>query len=334
MAGGSNDPTATRSSPASSSVSLQAGGSQAFVAALSDADCDLNYAEWYLDGTLVNVDQSPQGCSSSTTWTRSFPSTGTFEVALVVYDNRNDGNHVGWTNWFVSVTPGDPAAPGDCAISGTTLRFSGRDWTIFEGQRGPGNPVTGNTWKANNVACDADGHLVLKITFQDGVWTTAEVSSVQALAFGTYEWKVKGRVDDLDRNVVLGLFNYGGVDEEDEIDIELTRWGSTTNPNGNYVVYPNTRGPGFTKSTFDFDLAAGDRDRSTHTFSWQRNQVSFQSFEGTRQLGNWTYAPAESASLIPQDPLKVYMNLWLVGGNAPSNGASTQVVIESFSWQP
>lgn len=328
VVGGPNDPTASRSSPSSSSVSLQAGDTQAFEASLSDADCDLNYAEWYLDGSLVKVDASPTGCGSLTNWTGTFSSTGTFEVAIVVYDSRNHPDHVGWTNWFVSATSGDPGTPGDCSISGASLHFSGRDWEIREEQGGPGN----NTWKANNVQCDAEGYLVLKITQQNGVWTTAQVKTTQALGFGRYEWNVRGPVDDLNRNVVLGLFNYGGVDNEDEIDIELTRWGNENNPNGNFVVYPNRVGPGFKKSEFEFDLLAGDR--STHMFSWQRDRVSFQSLEGARPLGSWTFAPPEFGTLIPQDPLPVYINLWLTVGYQPAEPLQTEIVIESFSWQP
>lgn len=326
--GGSNDPTASRRSPSSSSVSLREGDSQTFVADLADADCDLLYAEWYRNGVHVHSDESPMACNGVTSWTGTFPSAGTSEVEVVVFDLRNDGAHVGRASWFVSVTSGDPGLPGDCAIAGTSLRFSGRNWVIREGAGGPGNPNNLDIWRRNNVEC-RNGNLVLEVTQQNGMWTTAQVSLTEVLGFGRYEWKVQGPVDDLDKNVVLGLFNYGGVDEEDEIDIELTRWGQETNPNGNYVVYPNRRGPAFTKSEFEFDLVGNS---STHVFSWQRDRVSFASFEVAQPLGSWEFAPSAYEDLIPQDPLPVYINLWMVGGNPPSNPA--EVVIESFSWQP
>lgn len=332
VVGSPNDPTASRGSPSSGSVSLQAGDTQTFEAALSDADCDLLYAEWYLDGVPVHPDELPVGCSSVTSWTGTFPSTGSFVVEVVVFDSRNDGNHVGRTDWLVSVTPGDPVPPGDCSISGTFLRFSGRDWEIRPDQQGG---PSDNTWRANNVSCNADGHLVLKMTYQGGVWTSAQVTTLESFHYGRYEWKVKGPVDDLDKNVNFALFNYGGVDNEDEIDIELTRWGDPNKPNGNYVVFPDTATDPvtFEHRKFEFDLRDGDR--STHMFSWQRNRVSFQSFEGGRSLGSTTFEPTDFVSRIPQNPLPVYINLWLVNGHRqPSNGAGTEVVIESFSWQP
>ena len=62
------------------------------------------------------------------------------------------------------------------------------------------------------------------------------------LGFGTYQFKVIGRPDLFDDNVVLGLFNYTrpdvGPDATNEIDIEFAKWGGSQSQMGNWAVYP------------------------------------------------------------------------------------------------
>src|SRR3954470_12292542 len=85
-----------------------------------------------------------------------------------------------------------------------TIRFSGYDWHIRSDQGAPGD----NTWAADNVWLDHQGHLHLKLAYRDGQWTCAEIALTRRLGFGRYEFWVGGRIDRLDKNVVLGLFNY------------------------------------------------------------------------------------------------------------------------------
>ncbi len=92
----------------------------------------------------------------------------------------------------------------------------------------------------SNVWLDAVANLHLKITQRDGKWSCAEVTMQKRLGFGRYQFQVSGRLDQLDDNVVLGLFNYltrdVGHDGTNEIGIEFARWGSYKNPIGNYIV--------------------------------------------------------------------------------------------------
>jgi len=46
----------------------------------------------------------------------------------------------------------------------------------------------------------------------------------------------------MDKNVVLGLFNYSGNDGFDEMDIEWARWGNENYPNCNFTVWPAKEG--------------------------------------------------------------------------------------------
>lgn len=52
----------------------------------------------------------------------------------------------------------------------------------------------------------------LKLSAVKGNWYAAELATTQRLGFGTYQWQLIGRIDQLDPNVVLGLFTYPTAD--------------------------------------------------------------------------------------------------------------------------
>ena len=353
-AGPQSDPTANQSSPSSDAVTVEVGTSQTFVAMLDDVDCDLNSAEWYREteppsgaGILLKGDPAPEGCSASTTWTGTFPTTGTFELIVIVFDDRNDGAHVGRTSWVVTVTSaGGGGTPTECTESadGTTLRFSGYDWKI---KTGNGLGPWLNNWRRENVRCEADG-LHLQIAYRGGMWTAAEVTTLTYRGPGHYEFKVSGTpLDSLPHTrVVLGLFNYPPAefgndrDGTNEIDIEFSKWGDPNREPGQYVVFPaDPRLKGqYASSRFFFDQTAPS---TTHRFNWQSDQIIFESFFGTQQVAH-RYAPLDYQSRIPQVPLPIHINLWLYRGPDEENpvpdsaivGATTEIVIQSVSWQP
>jgi len=93
-----------------------------------------------------------------------------------------------------------------CASSpAKTIRFVGYEWIVKSGtHEGPGP----NDWNENNVWVDQNGYLHLKLTQQGDRWYCAEVLTKDRLGFGRYQFWVVGRLDRLDPNVVLGLFNY------------------------------------------------------------------------------------------------------------------------------
>jgi hypothetical protein len=109
-----------------------------------------------------------------------------------------------------------------------TITFSGYQWDVRADTGGPGP----NIWDAGNVQVDDEGRLHLKITKNTGAagkteWHCAEINTQQRLGLGRYQFQVIGRIDKLDRNVVLGLFNHptrgdvGRPDGTNEIDIEF-----------------------------------------------------------------------------------------------------------------
>lgn len=220
-----------------------------------------------------------------------------------------------------------------------TLQFSGYEWQVrpSENNGGPGP----NHWDSNNAWVDKEGNLHLKLTQHDGKWYCAEVYTTKEFGFGTYQFWITGRVDKLDRNVVLGLFNYPesklGGDGTHEMDIEFARWGKETANIGNYTVYPVKASLG--QQTRDFPVTLQDNALTTQRFTWTSTSVFFQSLYGHRNddtglFHGWLYQPPESAKRISQGTMPVHINLWLFEGKPPSDGNPVEIVINAFKFTP
>ncbi len=233
-----------------------------------------------------------------------------------------------------------------------TLRVFGLTWEVrATGSGGPGP----NQWNPNNVRVDKAGRLHLKITRAAGKttsvparWECAELTSKETFGMGRYQFQVIGRIDRLDRNVVLGLFDYPtpevGGDGTNEIDIEFARWGNPKWPNGNYTVYP-AAGKIAPDASHTFDFKLGDADPSasaytTHNFIREPDKVTLQSLAGPRtdadgknEIAYWTFAPSDKRA-VPQQRLPVHLNLWLFHGAPPSDSKEVEIVITSFSFTP
>ena len=209
------------------------------------------------------------------------------------------------------------------------IQFGGYTWSVRSGRGGPGP----NQWEKTNVWLDASTNLHLKISQHDGKWSCAEITMQKRLGFGRYEFQSTGRLDLLDDNVVLGLFNYPGrdvgPDGTHEIDIELARWGQSKNPMGNFTVWPVEKGLKHVTKSFSFSLSG---DHTTHQFTWSHDQIVFQSANGHTELAKWIYNPPEPNRHISQQPMPVHLNLWLFRGQPPKNQQEVEVVIQSFNF--
>ena len=214
------------------------------------------------------------------------------------------------------------------------IAFSGYTWEVRSGTGGPGP----NTFAAGNVSIDANGYLHLKITHDHDNWTTAEVFTDARLGFGTYQFKVIGRPDQMDTNVVLGLFNYTtpeiGPDGTNEIDIEFATWGDPQAQQGNWTVWPAVQQAGVERTTFSYD-ATLTGSASTHRFAWSSQQVQYESLNGlsddeTGLFQSWTFSPPDDLLRVPQHAIPVHMNLWLLQGNAPTDKQDVDITIAEF----
>ena len=225
------------------------------------------------------------------------------------------------------------------SASAYTISFSGYTWYVKTGTgAGPGP----NNWNPQNVWVDADGKLHLTITYNTVTrkWDCAEVWTTTSLGFGKFEWFVDGRIDLLDKNVVLGLFTYPtssvGPDGTNEIDIEYSHWGLAGSNIGDFGVYPAKYISNYVKWSSDFPVALNG-SYTTQRFIWNTGSIKFQSLHGwvtddTNEIFTNTFSQSRSRAknYIPQKASPVHINLWLYQGNPPSDNSPVEVVIGKF----
>jgi hypothetical protein len=218
------------------------------------------------------------------------------------------------------------------------ITWNGLQWNVKSGAgKNPGL----NTWSPANVSVDSNGDLHLAITNVGGTWTCAEVWTDVTFGFGTFQWQLLSAVDNLDPNVVLGLFAYGppalGPDGTHEIDIEYSRFGSPTADIGRWTIFPNVLGDPLGRSSYPLTLGADVT--TTSRFVWTSTDIAFATLGGLEPplsaanlIRSWTYHPTDPATSISQSPMPVHMNLWLDNGNPPRNGQGVEVVIHAFTF--
>jgi hypothetical protein len=223
------------------------------------------------------------------------------------------------------------------AAQETTLKFGGHDWIVKDG--GPYGPGP-NMWSNSCAWVDRQNRVHLRIAKRDGKWKCAEVTTRDRLGFGLYQFEVVGRIDKLDRQVVLGLFPYPtpdvGGDGTNEIDIEFARWAIPTAPNGNFTVWPPTKERKQSSHTFEFALPSPE---TTHRILWSSSRILFQSLavdrDGTsKEIARYDYKPADNLAAIPQRPMPLHFNLWLFRGKPPTDGKEVEIVIKSMTFTP
>jgi len=218
-----------------------------------------------------------------------------------------------------------------------TLDWKGYTWQVTSG--GMAGACEGSP---SNVSVDSDGYLHLRIAKNGSTWSAAELFTTDRLGFGTYQWQTDGPIDVYDRNVVLGLFPYGpaaniGEDGTNEIDIEYSRWGVASGPNGDFTDYPAS---GSTIGEHSFTFSLGGDTLATSRFAWSPDAIVSSLFAGlvavdetAGLLETWTHAPQNPTTNIPQEPLPLGMNLWCFDA-PPTDGEPVEIVIRDFVFVP
>jgi len=243
-------------------------------------------------------------------------------------------SHVSLPFWLLLALAASVGATGTVAAAeewNRSIDFSGYRWRVKSSETpvGPGPNVFADG--QDSVWVDPKGHLHLRIRPDpDGRWRTAEVALDESLGYGAYEWTL-GAVDRLDRNVVAGFFTWSDDAPEQhyrEIDIEISRWGDPANRNAQYVVQPYQMEGNIER----FDLPAG-LEGSLHRFRWEPGRVTCLSkalgdqgqIVHTHTFTHWVPTPGGEVARI---------NLWLINGEAPSDGRAAEIVVQGFRFVP
>ncbi|QQT25306.1 glycoside hydrolase family 16 protein [Sphingobacterium spiritivorum] len=219
-----------------------------------------------------------------------------------------------------SVEVDKPVVPTDRVIS-----FSGMDWivrTTNNKTEGPGPNRFSDSDK--NVWVDGTNRLHLKIRQEGGNWYCAGVTAKKSMGYGKYIFYIGSDVNQLDKNVVAGLFTY--LNDEEEIDIEFSKWSVADNVNAQFVSQPST----IAGNKVRFDIVP-DLGQTVHFFDWQEKHIAFASSytdsKGLSQpIHEWTYTGKQ----IPKEKNeKLKLNLWLFRGQMPSDLKEQEIVIDS-----
>ncbi len=230
-------------------------------------------------------------------------------------------------------TPSNHAAP-----TTRTIQWVGRTWTVRPWPGGPGPNLWCDT--PDCVWVDGNGALHLTIRFIDGQWYASEVVSKDNTNFGEHRFYVDGPIDKLDPNVVLGLFLYSDIDDNDieELDVEFATWGDS-DPSANDGWY-TTWYQNAIADQYSFDVSLNGT-YTTHAIDWQPSQVDFESLHGFyAQPPDASYIIAQwstsnpNAIPLPEDDMSIHINLWLMNGLPPTDGQEVEIIIHDLDAPP
>lgn len=227
------------------------------------------------------------------------------------------------------INPDTVSTPVKITPVNNTITFSGYKWMVANSPNkrvAPGN----NYWSDRSVWVDEKGYLHLTLTKdpESNKWFCTQIKSEKIFGNGLYQFWVEGRVDQLDKNVVLGLFNYSGVDYYDEMDIEFSRWGEAKNQNLHYNVYPeeNTNAALWGSST-EFSL---NEPYSIHRITRATSSVKFESYYDFQ--GRKIHTKIYTAPTISKKEMPIYINLWAFKNLPPSDQKEVEIIIQKFSF--
>jgi hypothetical protein len=229
---------------------------------------------------------------------------------------------------------GPPAEPQ----TKRTVTFAGHEWAVKYGdQLGPGPNYFSDS--EDSLWVDEKGHLHMTIMKREGKWFCTEVINSQSLGYGSYIFTLQSRVDQLDENIILGMFTWDTDAPEHhyrEIDFEFGKWQKAENKNAQFVIQPWTN----EGNTHRYDiLYDGPTETTTHIMKWQPDRIHFQSYYGRysehppkdKMIHSWTYTGQDNP---PPGGENIRINLWLVWGEIPTDGKDLEIIIEDFKFIP
>ncbi len=247
---------------------------------------------------------------------------------------------------LLAAVPGCGAATGATGNpaptpASPTLTWNAHTWRVTNGGMAgvaKGNPA--------NVFIDQDGYLHLRIINRAGTTTASEIFSTDKMGYGTYQWWIQGPVDNMDKSTVLGLFPYGpvagiGIDAEDELDIEFSKWNNTLCSgacNADFTFYPATGNKHLGPTEKDFAASLKGGTLATARLVWTPTSVTGTVMSGLEPIGTtanvietWTFAPADPKARIPQQAMPTGMNLWCFKVLPASD---QEVILRKFEFVP
>ncbi len=207
-----------------------------------------------------------------------------------------------------------------------TITFSGYEWLVRQTK----NDRHGmNDYDGRNVWLDSDGHLHLLLSERDGRWTCAEVRLTHSLGYGTYSFDLRD-TSQLDPSAAFSMYTLDPLGSDQnfrELTVDVSRWGDSSNMNGQFVVQPDT----VPANVFRFMIPAG---LVTHSFRWEPGRVSFKT---VRKSGSAESVVAERlfTARVPTAGAETpHLTLLYDRSAARPPAKAVEVVVEKFAFLP
>jgi hypothetical protein len=270
------------------------------------------------------------------------------------------------------VPPGDlycfPAEDARVEYKNMWSTSSGNDgYTVQVKERdeacGPGS----NKFSADTVTGANDGNeLTLEFKLVNGVWSASEVrvllpNANDKYSYGDYKFHIK-TVEVIDsvnadtttvlpKDLVIGLFTWDTTDKfvegnpqnwMHEVDVEISRWGSDTNADVQFLVQPPWA-PQMYRFFSGADGTSYNQSGHGYSFNWLPGGVYWSSTAGGINGQTHEYTVEDSVSQHRQDyvqclpnNVEIRMNLWNTQGASAPDGLSVteyvKVVIDDFQY--
>lgn len=208
--------------------------------------------------------------------------------------------------------------------------FGTNEWFIRTGPN-PGGAGP-NYWGSGKESVEVvDNKLHLRIAQVNGRWTSAEVMTPIPDGKRGAVIVISSPTHDLDPRLVIGMFAYR--DDHNELDIEISRFGSPASLNNAQYAVHSPRG-GVEKYPFSI-TPSPESPASMHTITWGPRvspgvglgiePISFAS-DGIGVRESWDYAGAA----VNLQRAWLHLNVWLYEGKPPANGQPIDVEIGSI----
>ncbi len=142
-------------------------------------------------------------------------------------------------------------------------------------------------------------------------------------------------MDTLDPNCAVGFFTWrpSGGRHNNEIDIELSRWGNTDGPNGQFVLQPF-----YLENNLHRFYFSQEGDYTSHQIIWLPGSVYFRIFQGhsldeanNNLIEFWH---AERGRVPRPRKTQIRVNFWLNNPEGLLKGTTEELIIKRFAFLP
>jgi Concanavalin A-like lectin/glucanases superfamily len=304
---------------------------------------------YYMNATYTSLTDHPKGVSTK---------------ILVTDSNVINANWVGSVNWTMSDKKGEITYyVGNHTIgvqtgplkSGQKVNFSMsmayRNYYTFANASTHIIKWAGLNWKCknvhdlgpgtnnfsdspNNLWVDNQGRLHLTIKMDSGRWDCTQLACENDYRFGKFTWKIDNAssIFNLSQDAAwLGLFSYR--DDNNETDVEISRWQGQGNHLVLYTVQPywipgNSIGylPSVTRNGSTTDQNGYDGSGITVSIDREPNYIDFTTLDRKGRV--IAYEHFTNTSVIDKGAEKLYMNFYL--RSIPTIGPDVECIIDSL----